>query len=63
MTIINYIIKYLYRKYLNFKIKSLERSIKYVESNIYFHKWSGKDCIEHNNYCYDKIEYLKNKLC
>ena len=50
------------RIWLNYQIKFLEKSIRNVELNIYFDRWTGQDCIEHNNYSYQKINELKLKL-
>lgn len=54
--------RFFVRMWLNYQIRSLEKSIRNVELNIYFDRWTGQDCIEHNDYCYEKINELKLKL-
>mgnify|MGYP003657261927 CR=1 FL=1 len=46
----------------NYQIKIIYNSIRDIELNIYFDGWTGKDCVEYNNYYYKKIEELKLKL-
>ena len=54
--------RFFVRMWLNYQICSLEKYIRNIELNIYFDRWTGQECIEHNNYCHDKINSLKLKL-